>query len=67
MTPTDIEDGGVICEIGIAPSHPAEFVIFRILQRPHLPDRLHSELFHDHARGRLDSVARTPPASKGPG
>jgi phage tail sheath protein FI len=31
MTPTDIEDGRVICEIGIAPFLPAESVIFRIL------------------------------------
>jgi uncharacterized protein len=33
MTPTDIENGRLICEIGIAPVFPAEFVIFRIQQK----------------------------------
>lgn len=33
MTSDDIEQGRLICEIGIAPSRPAEFVIFRIQQK----------------------------------
>jgi hypothetical protein len=32
MTPDDIDNGRLICEIGIAPNKPAEFVIFRIQQ-----------------------------------
>jgi hypothetical protein len=32
MTQTDIESGRLICEIGVAPVRPAEFVIFRIFQ-----------------------------------
>lgn len=30
MTPADIDAGRLICEIGIAPAKPAEFVIFRV-------------------------------------
>ena len=30
MTPDDIQNGRLICEVGIAPSRPAEFVIFRV-------------------------------------
>ncbi|MGI9332475.1 MAG: phage tail sheath C-terminal domain-containing protein, partial [Gammaproteobacteria bacterium] len=33
MTPADIDAGRLICEIGIAPVKPAEFVIFRIQQK----------------------------------
>lgn len=33
MTQDDILNGRLICEIGIAPVHPAEFVIFRISQQ----------------------------------
>jgi uncharacterized protein len=33
MTPTDLENGILICEIGIAPVFPAEFVVFRIQQK----------------------------------
>jgi Bacteriophage tail sheath protein len=33
MTQDDIDNGRLICEIGIAPVRPAEFVIFRISQR----------------------------------
>jgi phage tail sheath protein FI len=33
MTQDDIDQGRLICEIGIAPSRPAEFVIFRIQQK----------------------------------
>jgi phage tail sheath protein FI len=33
MSPDDIDQGRLICEIGIAPSKPAEFVIFRIQQK----------------------------------
>jgi uncharacterized protein len=33
MTQDDILSGRLICEIGIAPLRPAEFVIFRIVQR----------------------------------
>ncbi len=33
MTQDDILNGRLICEIGIAPQRPAEFVIFRIFQR----------------------------------
>ncbi|MET0918097.1 MAG: phage tail sheath family protein [Burkholderiales bacterium] len=32
MTPDDILNGRLICEIGVAPVRPAEFVIFRIFQ-----------------------------------
>jgi len=32
MTQDDILNGRLICEIGIAPVRPAEFVIFRIFQ-----------------------------------
>lgn len=32
MTPSDIQNGRLICVIGVAPSRPAEFVIFRITQ-----------------------------------
>lgn len=32
MTPQDIANGRLICVIGVAPSRPAEFVIFRITQ-----------------------------------
>lgn len=33
MTPDDIDNGKLICYIGIAPVKPAEFVIFRISQK----------------------------------
>lgn len=33
MTQDDIDNGRLICEIGFAPVRPAEFVIFRILQK----------------------------------
>ena len=33
MSRDDIMNGRLICEIGIAPSRPAEFVIFRITQK----------------------------------
>ena len=32
MTKDDIANGRLICNIGIAPSKPAEFVIFRVTQ-----------------------------------
>ena len=32
MTLDDIRSGRLICNIGIAPSRPAEFVIFRLTQ-----------------------------------
>jgi len=32
MTQDDILNGRLICEIGIAPVRPAEFVVFRIFQ-----------------------------------
>ena len=32
MTQSDIDNGRLICEIGVAPTKPAEFVIFRISQ-----------------------------------
>jgi len=32
MTQDDIDNGRLICLIGVAPVHPAEFVIFRIGQ-----------------------------------
>jgi Bacteriophage tail sheath protein len=32
MTLDDILSGRLICEIGIAPVRPAEFVVFRIFQ-----------------------------------
>jgi hypothetical protein len=40
MTPTDIEDGRRICEVGIAAFLPAEFVIVRIPAKIPPPDRL---------------------------
>ena len=33
MTPDDLDNGRLICLIGIAPVKPAEFVIFRISQK----------------------------------
>jgi hypothetical protein len=33
MTPADIDNGKMICMIGVAPVKPAEFVIFRIFQK----------------------------------
>ncbi|TML05135.1 MAG: phage tail sheath family protein [Actinobacteria bacterium] len=33
MTVDDIDNGRLVCEIGIAPVKPAEFVIFRIQQK----------------------------------
>ena len=33
MTQDDIDSGRLICEIGMAPVKPAEFVIFRIQQK----------------------------------
>jgi hypothetical protein len=33
MTQTDIDNGLLICELGIAPVKPAEFVVFRIQQK----------------------------------
>ena len=32
MTQNDIDNGRLVCEIGVAPAYPAEFVIFRIGQ-----------------------------------
>ncbi|MBS1801063.1 MAG: phage tail sheath family protein [Acidobacteria bacterium] len=34
MTQNDLDNGQLICEIGVAPLRPAEFIIFRIGQRP---------------------------------
>lgn len=36
MTQDDVLNGRMICEIGVAPSRPAEFVIFRISQKMEL-------------------------------
>lgn len=33
MTQDDIDNGRLICEVGVAPLRPAEFVLFRIEQR----------------------------------
>lgn len=33
MTQDDILNGRLVCEIGLAPPHPAEFVLLRIFQR----------------------------------
>jgi phage tail sheath protein FI len=33
MTQDDIDNGRLICVIGVAPVKPAEFVIFRITQK----------------------------------
>ena len=30
MTQDDIENGWVMCVVGVAPAEPAEFVVFRI-------------------------------------
>jgi phage tail sheath protein FI len=32
MTQDDIDNGRLVCLIGVAPAYPAEFVIFRIGQ-----------------------------------
>ena len=40
MTPADIHDGKVICQIGIAPVTPSEFVFYRICVRLNSPQRL---------------------------
>lgn len=32
MSLSDIEEGRLVCEVGIAPTRPGEFVIFRIGQ-----------------------------------
>ena len=32
MTQNDLDNGRLVCEIGIAPIEPAEFVVFRIGQ-----------------------------------
>jgi uncharacterized protein len=32
MTQDDIDDGRLICVVGVAPLRPAEFVVFRIGQ-----------------------------------
>ena len=37
MTQDDIENCRLICEIGIAPVKPAEFVLFRIQKGPKRP------------------------------
>lgn len=39
MTQDDILNGRLICEIGIAPARPAEFVVFRMLQNTAEPQR----------------------------
>ena len=33
MTQNDLDNGRLICLVGVAPLHPAEFVIFRIGQK----------------------------------
>ena len=33
MTQNDLDNGRMICLIGVAPTYPAEFVIFRIGQK----------------------------------
>lgn len=33
MTQTDLDNGFLICEVGMAPVNPSEFVVFRILIR----------------------------------
>jgi phage tail sheath protein FI len=33
MTQNDLDNGRLVCEIGVAPMRPAEFVIFRIGQK----------------------------------
>lgn len=33
MTKDDIDNGRLICVIGVAPVKPAEFVVFRITQK----------------------------------
>ena len=32
MTQNDLDNGRLVCLVGVAPVHPAEFVIFRIGQ-----------------------------------
>ena len=38
MTQNDLDNGRLICEVGVAPLRPAEFVIFRIGQKTATPD-----------------------------
>ena len=38
-TPTDMENGILIVEIGFAPVKPAEFVIIRVMQQTLIRDR----------------------------
>jgi phage tail sheath protein FI len=38
MTQNDLDKGRLICEVGVAPLSPAEFVIFRIGQKTATPD-----------------------------
>lgn len=33
ITRDDVDNGRLVCPVGIAPVRPAEFVIFRIIQR----------------------------------
>lgn len=39
MTQDDIDNGRLVCEVGVAPVRPAEFVIFRIFQHAARPRR----------------------------
>ena len=41
MTEDDILNGRLICEIGIAPVRPGEFVVFRVFSTP--PERSNEE------------------------
>jgi phage tail sheath protein FI len=33
MTQSDLDDGRLICLIGVAPMRPAEFMVFRVAHR----------------------------------
>ena len=53
MSPDDIDNGRLICELGIAPVKPTEFVIFRIqlktletLDRPTVREETHHATGH---------------------
>jgi Bacteriophage tail sheath protein len=35
--PEVVDAGQLVCEIGVAPVHPAEFIVFRIGQRTEEP------------------------------
>ena len=56
MTQDDIDDGRLILDIGVAPVHPAEFVIFRFSQNT--TDVTHSREFPGLQKFAIDLLKR---------